>query len=256
MWEELARSFQSGNIYIILLLVLAFISLAIVIERFIMLQFFFNLNYTKFLKELRSIVVAEDIERAMNLCKQASKTSLPYIALKALQAHENDPKTVKGVLEEDTIEFIPLVENRLSSLPVIATLMMLLGLLGTMDGLWWAFHSIDILDTAKKQASLSTGIAASLHPTTIALMGSMILLSLHQMLKGIAIRILERTNHGVTVLQNLLVPTASTIPQAQQEAVSTPKMPASIPETEERPDSKGELFDNVVDDINDEEEII
>ncbi|MDD9950328.1 MAG: MotA/TolQ/ExbB proton channel family protein [Zetaproteobacteria bacterium] len=268
MWEELAISFQSGNIYIYLLLALSFIAMTFIVERIVMLQFVLNIDFTKFLNELRKMVTSEDYERAMNLCKRASRTSLPKIALRALEAAENDPSTVRGVIEEDTIDFLPRIETRLASLPVIATLMMLMGILGTMDGLWWAFHSIDILDTAKKQASLATGIAASLHPTTIALISSMFVLAFHQMLKSMAIRMLERTQHGVAVLHNLLVPEAA--PMVVAAGVSSPQIgptdtvgdiPPSIGEDSEvasAGDVAGEdTFDDaIVDDIKDEEEII
>ena len=268
MWEELALSFQAGNIYIYLLLLLSFIAMTFVVERIVMLQFVLNVNFSKFLNELRKMITSEDFERAMNLCKRASRTSLPKIALRALEAAENDPTTVRGVIEEDTIEFLPRIEARLAALPVMATLMMLLGILGTMDGLWWAFHSIDILDTAKKQASLATGIAASLHPTTIALIGSMFILAFHQMLKSMAVRILERTQHGVTVLQNLLVPesqpmvvaTSVATPAAAAPAAGVGELPSSVAQdtdiTNDSDDGEDTFDDAIVDDIKDEEEII
>lgn len=265
MWGELAVSLQSGNQYILLIMSLAFISTVLIFERLIMLQFVYNIEFNRFLNNLKKMIVSEDFERAMNFCKTVSKTSLPKIALKALQASEHDPSTVRGTIEEETIEFVPRIERRLGSLPAIATLILLIGILGTIDELWWAFHSIDVLDTAKKQASLANGIASSLNPTALGLMVCMIILASHQMLKGMAISILEHIHHGIAVLNNLLVPPevafVSSAPAIHQEAtgpVDAINDDTDIKETQ--PEDEGvtdDAFDDAaVEDIKDEEEII
>lgn len=266
MWGELALSFQKGNMYMIAIMVLTFIGLTLVFERFIMLSFVYSIDFSKFLTNFRKMISSEDYERAMNLCRSASKTSLPKIALKALEASENDPSTVRGTIEEDTIEFIPRLESRLAIMPALATLIMLLGILGTIDGLWWAFHSIDILDTAKKQSSLANGIAGSLNPTSAALIASMLILASHQILKGIALRVLDQIQHGVTVLNNLLVPEevatyVTTAMAAAPVEASDDAMPVMNDADDGMDSNEGDMdhdsFDDaVVDDIKDEEEII
>ena len=211
MWGELASELQAGNMYVITMLVLGFLITAIVFERLIMLHGVYNVNIVKFLKEVRKMVDAEDHDRARNYCKTVSSTSIPKIALAALEAHSQDPKTVKGRLEESTMEFLPKIEKRHSLLPALATLSLLLGVLGTIDGLWGAFHSIDVLDTAKKQATLANGIAGSLTPTALGLMISMLGLAANHFTKSVAVNLTERIHYGVTVLHNLLVPQDVTI---------------------------------------------
>lgn len=206
MWGELALSFQSGNIYMLAMALLAFMASMLIFERFIMLQFVFNMNFGRFLLNLRKMLTSEDYERAASMCRSASKTGLAKIALKALEAAENDPTTVRGTIEEETLEFLPRLESRLALMPALANVIMLLGILGTIDGLWWAFHSIDVLDTAKKQAALANGVAASLNSTAMGLIVAMLILASHQFLKGVALFILERVHLGVAVLTNLLVP--------------------------------------------------
>ena len=77
MWSELARSFQNGDVYIYVMLAIAFLGTVIIFERFIMLQFVFNVDFTKFLTNLKKMVRAEDMDRAIALCKSSSHTSLP-----------------------------------------------------------------------------------------------------------------------------------------------------------------------------------
>lgn len=263
MWSQIAVSLQTGNAYITIILALGFLGCVIMFERFIMLQMVYYLDFSKFLSNFKKIVQAEDLDRAVNLCKSASYTSLPHIALKALEAAEADPSTVKGTIEEETIDFLPKLETRLGILPSVSTLILLVGVLGTIDGLWGAFDSIAVLDTSEKQSRLAHGIAGSLNPTSLALLMSMLFLASHQILKGIAIKLTERIHYGVTVLHNLLVPQematimapadmgAAPMPVNQVEEYAEPM--TDSPAVEEADDS----FDDAsVEDIKDEEEII
>jgi biopolymer transport protein ExbB/TolQ len=262
MWGELAHSIQHGNIYVMLVLVLSFFSLIVIFERLIMLQFVFHIDFSKFLANIRKMIAAEDMDRAINLCKSVSSTSLPKITLRALEAAEADPTTIRGTLEEETIEFLPKLERRINLLPALATLIMLVGILGTIDGLWNAFHSIDVLDTAKKQASLAQGIAGSLNPSALGLIVCMFILAGHQVLRGIAVTLTERVHYGVTVLTNLLVPQevahfmpiAAPEPAMAQADVSTDTKRDAAPKEQE---TQEDSFDDAsVEDIKDEEEII
>ena len=48
-------------------------------ERLIMLQFVYHIDFAKFLGNLKKMVAAEDLGRAINLCKNVSSTSLPFV---------------------------------------------------------------------------------------------------------------------------------------------------------------------------------
>ena len=88
----------------------------------------------------------------------------------ALEAADSDPTKVRGTIEEEALEFLPSIERRLGALPALTLLIMLVGILGTIDSLWVAFQSVDVLDTAKKQATIAQGIASSLSPTALGLL--------------------------------------------------------------------------------------
>lgn len=262
MWSQLAVSLQNGNAYLIAIIVLSFIGTMIIFERLFMLQLVYNVDFKKFLNNLRRSVQAEDLERAVSICKNASYTSLPSIGLKALEALERDPHTVRGTIEEETIDFLPKLEARISILPALSTLILLLGILGTIDGLWAAFDSIEILDTSEKQARLANGIAGSLNPTTMGLLMSMLFLTGHQMLRGLAIRLTERVHYGVSVLINLLAPQemATYVAAPMAEAAAPAQEPVSKREAapaESKTEVEDDSFDDAsVEDIKDEEEII
>ena len=266
MWGELAYSIQRGDGYVITILILGFLATVVFFERLIMLQFVYHINFPKFLSNLKKMVGAEDLDRAITLCKNASHTSLPHISLKALQAAETDPTTIRGTIEEETIDFLPRLETRLGAIPSLTLLIMLVGILGTIDALWGAFQSVDVLDTAKKQARLAQGIASSLNPSALGLIFGMILLAGHHFLKGIAINLTERVHHGVSVLSNLLVP--QEVAYVSVGAAGEPAAGASSAFDKsadgdfgaagnDAEESSDETFDDVsVEDIKDEEEII
>jgi biopolymer transport protein ExbB len=257
MWRDVLKALQNGNSYMLLMSGIGFFALVLICERVIVLHFVFRIHFTKFLNNLRKMIAAEDFDRAVNLCKSLSTTSLPRITLAALEAMEQDPQSVEGRIEEETIAMIPRIEARTAILPALAHLTLLVGVLGTVDQLWWAFRSVEVLDTARKQASLSTGIAGSLHPTALGLLIGMVILLGHQWVKSMAIKLIEELHYGVTVVHNLFVPKQYALaPTATPKVVAAPVQEPPPQETEIAHETSKPSESLPVEDIKDEEEII
>ena len=270
MWNELAIHLQRGNPYLIAIVCLTFLAVVFIIERFLMLSFVYNIKFAKFLSQLRNMIQAKDFDRAITLCKSTSSIAFPQIALRALEASENDPTTVKGVLEESTLEFLPRIEVRVHILPTLATLILLTGVLGTIDAIWDSFHSLAILDTVQKQMTLAAGITGSLTYTVFSLLSCMLILFCHQFIRGLATSLLDSIHLGVTSLHNQLVPaeisyiaTASgqqmNLDNQLYATIETPegKEEKIEPLIEEGTAASDESFATPpVEDVKDEEEII
>lgn len=269
MWREVGFYLQSKDPYIIAMMLISFLSLIVIFERLIILQFVFYLDFKKFAKNLKKMLGADDYSRAMNYCKHTSHTSLPLIALRALEAAETDPTKIRGTIEEETIDFLPKIETRLSILPAFAIAVLLVGVLGTIDSLWNTFHSIEILDTVKKQAVIGQNVASALSHTALGLSICLVILVSYQFLKGIALRLTERLQYGVAVLHNLLVPQeiGSYMPIVEhgpqmESMTSAPEVSAPAPTAAAAAPKKEEVAsddafnDASVEDIKDEEEII
>ena len=122
------------------------------------------------------MLLSKDYERAQTLCSKTSNYALPLIASRAIETVEDDPTRVRASIEESTLELLPAIEKRVSFLPGVVSVMMLAGVLGTISGIWDVFHSVSILDSTQKQASLASGIADSLQPTVFALVFSMVIM--------------------------------------------------------------------------------
>jgi biopolymer transport protein ExbB len=266
MFTEMAAGFQSGNPFLTAMLILGFIACVITFERIIMLQFVYHIDFHKFLSNLKKILSSDDTARAISFCKGVGNTSLPYIARRALEAAETDPTTVRGILEEETIDFLPRIDSRIGVLMAVSTLILLTGILGTIDSLWGTFHAVSVLDSAKKQASLGQEIASALNPAAFGILLSMLTLIGYYMTRSMAVRLTERVHHGITVLFNLLVPTdiGGYMPVAMQataptvESISDNANSATTP-TDAEPQGGGKdanFDDATVEDIRDEEEII
>lgn len=267
MWGELTISLRHADGYVLTIVILGFLATIVFFERLIMLQFVYHIDFKKFLSNLKKMVNADDLDRAITLCKNISHTSLPHISMRALEAAETDPTRVRGTIEEEAMDFLPKLETRLSFLPAVTMLIMLVGILGTIDALWAAFHAVDVLDSAKKQATLAQGVSASLNPTAIGLIFGIVLLAGYNILKGMAAQLAERLHHGVAVLTNLLAPQESiaymAVAGAAQgsEAPSIASPPAPAESQAGKPSAPAaqadESFDDVsIEDIKDEEEII
>lgn len=269
MWGEIAHSLQSGNYYVIGIFALAFLALIFIFERIITISIVYNYNHKKFTDQLKKTIGAEDFDRARNLCQSTSKTSLPMIAKRAIDVHVADPEKVDEILSEEALEFIPRIESRISALATLATLIVLLGVLGTIDALWQAFHSVDILDTEQKQAMVSQGVAQALNPTAVGLLVAMLILAGQQLVKSMAIQLLDRIHLGIQVLHNLLVPKGVRYAMAPAMAMGAAAAPAAagsesfdaVDDADEQViDSSGgssaNIDDTTVEDIKDEEEII
>ena len=56
----------------ILIFIFGFMALAMMIERFIMLQWTYSINFKTFLGNFKKAVIAEDVDRALAICRSAS----------------------------------------------------------------------------------------------------------------------------------------------------------------------------------------
>jgi biopolymer transport protein ExbB len=266
MWAELALGIQKNNPYLLLMLGIAFLAVTLTLERIMVLRWVYHIDLTKFLGNIKRMVAGQDLDRAISFCKSVSRTALPQITTRALEAAETDPTTVRGIIEEETMSFLPRIEKRIAWLPVLATMTMFLGILGTIDGLWIAFRSVDILDSSQKQAVLAQAVSRSLAPTAMGLVIAMLLSVTHQIVRGMALAVTEQMQQGLAVITHLLVPAevATMIPMAAGAPVEAKSFePASEFVAESKPAetaatgaTEEHVADTSLENIKDEEEII
>jgi biopolymer transport protein ExbB len=253
MWLELAKTIQSGDVYMHIMSAISFLGLMVFFERFFTLYFSYNVNARKFISELRKMVLAEDFVRAESLCKSSGKSALPLIGLRAVETAQTDPSRVRGVIEEESIDFIPKIEARVSLLPALASLTLLVGILATIHHVWIAFHAMEALDSAQRQLTLADGLARSLNYTCYGLIIGALFVILHYFVKSLAIKITDRLNYGVTALTNLLAP--ATMAYAASP-MAMPVAPAAAPVQEETTQKAEAQEDTSANDSSESEDTI
>jgi biopolymer transport protein ExbB len=140
-----------------------------VIDRLYFITVRSNIDATKFMAEIRKLVLNGDYKRAIALCKSAGNRALPQVIRKALEEAEKmefvDFRTIQNTVDEAALEIIPTLTARTGWLAMIANVATLLGLMGTIYGLILAFASYSTTGASFSATDLATGIAIAMYTT-------------------------------------------------------------------------------------------
>jgi biopolymer transport protein ExbB len=111
--------------------VLAFV-LAIIAERFVYILTRYRVNSREFMAQIRKLVQAGNIDRAIKLCEAAPFPPAPG---GEVGSHAGEPGRGRGHLVHgrEVAELLPELEKRISSLWTLANIATLIGLLGTIS---------------------------------------------------------------------------------------------------------------------------
>jgi biopolymer transport protein ExbB len=193
----------------------------IIFERFVLLQFVYRVNFTKFDWNIRKMLAAGDMERARTYCAATSKTGLPLIAAKAIDAYQTDTLKVRMTVSEETMAFMPRIRRRISQIPNLATVVVLLGALAAVHGIWESFRMSDVLEQSVKSVAFTGALANALTPLGFALGAAILLMLPYGILDAVAARLEGDVEHSLTMILNVLAPETQAV-FAAQPAVGAP----------------------------------
>lgn len=200
IWEALLEGapFSFFNIA-----VLAF-ALAIIAERFTYILTKYRVNSSEFMAQIRKLVQAGNIDRAIKLCEAAPLPLLQVVKAGLTQVNRGEEAVIAS-MEERMSEVVPDLEKRIGSLWSLANIATLIGLLGTIKGLIVAFRAVGFLqDPSEKQAMLSRGIAEAMWNTAFGLGIAVICMIAHLVLHGMAKKQKLDLERSTMKLENLL----------------------------------------------------
>jgi biopolymer transport protein ExbB/TolQ len=180
------------------------ISIAIIIERMMRIVFQYNIDGTSFMFEVQKYVLANDIDGAIRLCNGANRAALPRVIKAGLQRASRDEHQIQNAVDAASLEVIPKIEKRLHYLALIANLATLLGLLGTISGLIYAFGEVAKAPASERQNVLSAGIAEALNCTAFGLIVAITAMIAHSWLSGRASVLIEEVDEYSVKLIDLL----------------------------------------------------
>jgi biopolymer transport protein ExbB len=156
---------QGGPVMVPLLLC-SVISLSIIVERCLSLRRNRILKYD-ILQRIEELLRDRKIPEASTLCKRYP-SSMTRILLAAILNHDKSRQEIKEIIEDAGRQEVPVLERYLTILGTIASISVLLGLLGTVTGMIRTFKAIAALGYGHPEA-LASGISEALIATATGL---------------------------------------------------------------------------------------
>lgn len=173
--------FASGGSWMWAILLTLILAVAIIIERFIVLNFKNRIDSTAFVSKILELIQRGNIANAVELCSM-SQAALPRITRAGLEEYMKNPTDVQHAMEVAAMAEIPKIEKRTSYLSLLANIATLLGLLGTIFGLIDSFAAVTNADASQKAALLASGIAVAMNTTAFGLIVAIPTLVFYSML--------------------------------------------------------------------------
>jgi biopolymer transport protein ExbB len=155
-----------GGLVMAPLLLCSVISLGIIVERCLSLRRNRILKY-EVLQRIEELLRERKIPEATTLCKRYP-SSMTRILLAAILNHDKSRQDIKEIIEDAGRHEMPVLERYLTILGTIASISVLLGLLGTVTGMIKTFNAIAALGYGHPEA-LADGIAEALVATAAGL---------------------------------------------------------------------------------------
>lgn len=183
--------------------VLAFV-IGVIIERFIYLLTKYRVNSNEFMAQIRKLVQANNIDRAIKLCDAGPLPLLQVVKSGLMQSQKGDDAVI-AAMEEKWTELQPQLERRTPWLWTLANIATLIGLLGTISGLIKAFGAVAHADAADRATILSGGISEAMWNTALGLGIAVICMIFHLILHTRTKSIRADMELSTMKLENLLL---------------------------------------------------
>src|SRR5688572_28856948 len=166
--QGFAQFLEEGGPFMYINLVTSVIVLAVIIDRLIFFLGKSSVNAKAFLEQIRKLVLANNVDRAVKLCS-ATTAPVAQVAKSGLQRMHKGEIAIAQAIEETLVDVTPLLKKRVQILWSLANIAVLIGLLGTVLGLITAFGAVSAAKPEDKTRLLSEGIAHALNNTAMGL---------------------------------------------------------------------------------------
>lgn len=183
---------------------ISIIVLATVAERVIYLTSKFRVNSRELLAQVRKLVQAGNIDRAIKLCEADDAPILRVFRAGLMQVNRGEEAVVVAI-DEQVMDIEPQVVKRVGALWSLANIATLFGLLGTILGLITTFGALDrVADPGQRQRLLARGISEAMYNTALGLGIAVACMTAHLLINGQAKKIVEDIQTTAAKLTNLL----------------------------------------------------
>ncbi|MFW5959743.1 MAG: MotA/TolQ/ExbB proton channel family protein [Chitinivibrionales bacterium] len=173
MFEEnlqiIAEKFNSGGIFMWIILGTLAAGIAVTVERLIFYYFICKTSSNTLIADISAALNNNDHDTAMQKVK--GKSPVHRILQSALFRFREGMsiEEIEEGIEESAVSEIPKLSSRLNYLSLFANIATLLGLLGTISGLQVSFSSLANVEASEKAAMLARGISRAMNTTAFGL---------------------------------------------------------------------------------------
>ena len=197
----IVQMFKEGGWGMYPILVMFFMILAIVVDRFLVLQKA-KVDVEKLMGLIKAQIVQGNVRGAISTCEQVPAPVTKIIAA-GLRNAAGSEHSIQQAMDEEALRQLPKVEKRTGYLAMLGNLATLAGLLGTIAGLIKSFASVAGVDPSLKATMLSRGISEAMNCTAFGLLTGIIGLATFAWLNGKTQGILDGINQGSVEALNL-----------------------------------------------------
>ena len=188
VWEAL----RDGAPFSFINLAVLALVLAIIAERAVYILTKYRVNSREFMAQIRKLVQAGNIDRAVKLCEAAPLPLLQVVKAGLTQVNRGEDAVIASM------------EERIGALWSLANIATLIGLLGTISGLIRAFAAVAYAEPAEKSTLLAKGISEAMYNTALGLGIAVVCMLFHLVLHGQQKKIRSDMERSTMKLENLL----------------------------------------------------
>jgi len=183
IFYPVVKFFTAGGAFMFPILLVAAVSAALAVERFITLSRMSAKNRSAW-GQVEPALASGDFDKAREITSKddAAISKLLSMGL-ALQGAVRRRDDVEKAMQESMMEIVPQLEKRTHYLATFANVATLLGLLGTVSGLIHAFAAVATVNPAEKANLLSASISEAMNCTAFGLMTAVPILLVHAFLQ-------------------------------------------------------------------------
>jgi biopolymer transport protein ExbB/TolQ len=206
--QGFAKFLEEGGTFMYFNLATSIIVLSMIIDRLIFFLVKSSVNARAFLENIRKLVLAGNLDRAVKLCS-ATTAPVAQVAKAGLQRFHRGEIAVAQAIEESLVDVTPLLKKRIQILWSLANIATLIGLLGTVVGLIRAFGAVAAAKPEERSNMLAKGISEALNNTAMGLGIAVTCIIAHAILGSMSKRQAADLEAFSLKLENLLAESAA-----------------------------------------------
>jgi len=123
-----------------------------------------------FYKDVMLLMTSRDVAKASALCATQKNRPLAEMLKRLIDNSHLNPGEVEKTYRAAMSDLLPKLAQRLGYLSMVANVVTMVGLLGTVMGLIVSFQAVAQADPSQKQTLLAAGISMAMHATALGLL--------------------------------------------------------------------------------------